>query len=351
MVKKLYTCKVYNTEKLEEFLGEQAAKGLMFAGKRGPFCYFEECEPRQLKFIIETMSSDCDAYYEASGWKECGRYGRARVLYSEDISEEPARDTTERRKSVKEAAMAFEELKWIIGILAIGILTLIKISGMSLAELLVKDFYFLLAIITGIIFIMVDIVRCVFSDARKCVRACIVTKCTLFVCIVVFIFLEFIINIGYESNMKPKFVCEQFSILVDSDATHKVKGESFESPVGLIHQWSERYSDENGNEICAIEYQIIKIKNESLINGFIEKENNGYEDVTERKVGRWRSEKVFYNYETGKEKWLVEYENIALKVEVNGKIYIVANDLVETLAKEFGWKNYEVKEIISGTSL
>ncbi len=38
------------------------------------------------------------------------------------------------------------------------------------------------------------------------------------------------------------------------------------------------------------------------------------------------------------------------KVEVNGKIYIVANDLVESLAKEFGWENYEVKETISGTS-
>ena len=38
------------------------------------------------------------------------------------------------------------------------------------------------------------------------------------------------------------------------------------------------------------------------------------------------------------------------KVEVNGKIYIVASDLVESLAKEFGWEKYEVKEVISGTS-
>ena len=38
------------------------------------------------------------------------------------------------------------------------------------------------------------------------------------------------------------------------------------------------------------------------------------------------------------------------KVEVDGKIYIVANDLVDSLAKEFGWKKYEVKEVISGTS-
>jgi len=37
------------------------------------------------------------------------------------------------------------------------------------------------------------------------------------------------------------------------------------------------------------------------------------------------------------------------KVEVNGKIYIVANDLVESLAKEFGWENYEVKETLAGT--
>ena len=38
------------------------------------------------------------------------------------------------------------------------------------------------------------------------------------------------------------------------------------------------------------------------------------------------------------------------KVEVNGKIFIVANDLVESLAQEFGWEKYEVKETISGTS-
>lgn len=37
------------------------------------------------------------------------------------------------------------------------------------------------------------------------------------------------------------------------------------------------------------------------------------------------------------------------KVEVNHKIYIMANDLVESLAVEFGFENYEVKEIISGT--
>lgn len=38
------------------------------------------------------------------------------------------------------------------------------------------------------------------------------------------------------------------------------------------------------------------------------------------------------------------------KVEVNGKIYIVANDLVESLAQEFGWDDYKVVEVISGTS-
>lgn len=254
MVKKLYICKVYNLEKLEKFLEEQANKGLMFIGKKGPFCYFEECEPRQLKFIIENTSNDCDAYYEISGWKECGKYGSARVLFSEDINEEPAREVEERRKSVKETAMAFEELKWIIGILAIGILTLIKISGMSIAEVLVKDFYFLMAIIAGVMLIIVDIIRCVFSNARKCVMVCVFTKCILFVCLVAFVFLEFVINIGYESNMKPRFVCEQFSILIDSGANHKVQGEAFESPVGMVHRWNEIYNDENGNEICAIEY-------------------------------------------------------------------------------------------------
>lgn len=38
------------------------------------------------------------------------------------------------------------------------------------------------------------------------------------------------------------------------------------------------------------------------------------------------------------------------KVDVNGKIYIVANDLVDSLASEFGWENYKVVEVISGTS-
>lgn len=38
------------------------------------------------------------------------------------------------------------------------------------------------------------------------------------------------------------------------------------------------------------------------------------------------------------------------KVDVNGKIYIVANDLVDSLATEFGWTDYKVVEVISGTS-
>ncbi len=38
------------------------------------------------------------------------------------------------------------------------------------------------------------------------------------------------------------------------------------------------------------------------------------------------------------------------KVLVDDKIYIMANDLVEDLVKEFGFENYEIKEVISGTS-
>ena len=37
------------------------------------------------------------------------------------------------------------------------------------------------------------------------------------------------------------------------------------------------------------------------------------------------------------------------KVMVNDKIYIVANDLVDSLAKLFEWNDYSVKEVISGT--
>lgn len=38
------------------------------------------------------------------------------------------------------------------------------------------------------------------------------------------------------------------------------------------------------------------------------------------------------------------------KVEVNNKIFIVASDLVDSLASEFGWTDYQVVETISGTS-
>jgi len=38
------------------------------------------------------------------------------------------------------------------------------------------------------------------------------------------------------------------------------------------------------------------------------------------------------------------------KVKVNGKIYILASDLLATLASEFGWDEYEVEETIKGTS-
>ena len=36
------------------------------------------------------------------------------------------------------------------------------------------------------------------------------------------------------------------------------------------------------------------------------------------------------------------------KVEVNGNIYIMANDLVPSLMVEFGFDTYEVKEILKG---
>ena len=38
------------------------------------------------------------------------------------------------------------------------------------------------------------------------------------------------------------------------------------------------------------------------------------------------------------------------KVEVDGKIYIMANDLVESLALEFNWEDYKIVETIPGTS-
>ena len=38
------------------------------------------------------------------------------------------------------------------------------------------------------------------------------------------------------------------------------------------------------------------------------------------------------------------------KIKVNDKIYIIANELVDSLAKEFGWENYEIVEVLSGTS-
>lgn len=38
------------------------------------------------------------------------------------------------------------------------------------------------------------------------------------------------------------------------------------------------------------------------------------------------------------------------KVEVNSKIYIVARDLVASLALEFGWEDYTIREVLSGTS-
>ncbi|MBS7020705.1 MAG: class I tRNA ligase family protein, partial [Firmicutes bacterium] len=39
------------------------------------------------------------------------------------------------------------------------------------------------------------------------------------------------------------------------------------------------------------------------------------------------------------------------KVDVNGIHYVVSNDLLESLASEFGWEHYEVLEIIPGTNL
>ncbi len=38
------------------------------------------------------------------------------------------------------------------------------------------------------------------------------------------------------------------------------------------------------------------------------------------------------------------------KVKVNDKIFIIANDLVESLATDFGWNEYEIVEVIPGTA-
>ena len=42
-----------------------------------------------------------------------------------------------------------------------------------------------------------------------------------------------------------------------------------------------------------------------------------------------------------------EFEYV--KVKVNEKTYIVANELLENLVKEFDWENYEVKEVVNGS--
>lgn len=96
-IKKRFLFSAYDLKGVEAFLEEMAEKGLMFVKQNGQKFYFEECEPRKIKFYVdifnrasvfdtraEAVTEEYIEYCKASGWEYICTSGKLQYFYTED---------------------------------------------------------------------------------------------------------------------------------------------------------------------------------------------------------------------------------------------------------------------------
>lgn len=126
--KKFFIAGMYETEAIEKFLEEQAAKGWMFVRGSGMFYVFEECEPVSIKFQVDyfdkatiidsfpaSKTLDYIEYCRESGWKHIFSSGKMQIFCSYEEDPTPIQtDDSLKLKLMSKATLLTNGLTWII---------------------------------------------------------------------------------------------------------------------------------------------------------------------------------------------------------------------------------------------
>lgn len=107
---------------------------------------------------------------------------------------------------------------------------------------------------------------------------------------------------------------------------------------GSIDSWEEIVYDEKLQEILYLDYEVVDTKYDSIIKSYVKKmSQRGYKDVTEEWSDKWNAKKVYLREEEEWQDWIVEYDNLAVSVEV-GKMKLsdeVVKSVADKLAEEY----------------
>lgn len=157
-IKKFFCASSYDLKAVESFLEEMAAQGLMFVKQSNMFFYFEECEPKKVKFYIDvfdkasTFDTSPDPstqeyieYYKKCGWQYIFTNGKAQFFYTEDESVTPIQTDDEiRLKLIHKHVMTSSGMSWAIVGACMIMQLMCFISTHTIAEVFIKGWGILL---------------------------------------------------------------------------------------------------------------------------------------------------------------------------------------------------------------
>lgn len=180
-IKKFFWAEPYDAKAIEEFLEKKAMEGLMLVKFRGRFYYFEECEPKKVRFQIDyfdkAMIFDTNPeaetrkyidFCEECGWIHLGGEGKMQIFYTEDDSIPPIQtDSREQFRNIIKNTLVLSSIQWVF-LPLIMLLNLVNSLNISLhggvcgiAELFASGFNMLIVCVLAC-YILVSI----FVDVR-----------------------------------------------------------------------------------------------------------------------------------------------------------------------------------------
>lgn len=126
-IRKFFWAEPYDIKAIEEFLEQKAAEGLMLVKFRGKFYYFEECEPKKVRFQIDyfkkAMVFDTNPeletrkyidFCEECGWTYLQGEGKMQIFYTEDETIPPLQtDSKALFRNIIKNTLIFTCIQWI----------------------------------------------------------------------------------------------------------------------------------------------------------------------------------------------------------------------------------------------
>lgn len=172
MKKKFFYSSSYDIKAVEDFLQEQAEKGLMFVKKEGMLYYFEKCEPKKIKFAVdvfekasvfdtrpEPLTEEYIEYCKEAGWTHCGTYGKEQIFYSEDLNAVSIRTEAELFKNINKNTMLNEVINTASFLLLFVVFSVLNPLLKGLASALISEFFMVMAGIFCLVISLMDIIR------------------------------------------------------------------------------------------------------------------------------------------------------------------------------------------------